>query len=333
MTILTRNPSCVLEVLLSCLRASLLFAAVSVACAPGATPPADLSVQCRYRATAYITFLTIPILSRSKVGFGFADADEHAGSATQQITLRFLSGSIPERAHGLNRFGFIQENIEQKNQAMISADYFGLITANKEESFNEGKAAFDSAPKGEVPVTAVRAFMNQERTSYTTRQMLVPSSYGAASADEFLKQIQAEFAEPAGEGEKTGSFSGQVTGTFLNCLRQAILTAAPAYKSRIAFNGKIFQFQAEKHSDRKTGGDLFKQGLTALPEMIVQLSATLRNETTNEVTNFRLWFEKGSANYLPLRFEFKAKSYLRLVFDRDPTTDGQQLSASRGSNQ
>jgi hypothetical protein len=48
------------------------------------------------------------------------------------------------------------------------------------------------------------------------------------------------------------------------------------------------------------------------------LSGALRNEKTNEVTNFRLWFEQGSANFLPLRFEFKPKSYLRLVFDMEP---------------
>jgi hypothetical protein len=313
-----------------------LFIVISVACALYAEPPAeprntnelDLSFQCRYRATAYITFFTIPILSRSRVGFGFADADEHMGSATQKISLRFLAGSTPERAHGLNRFGFIQEKIEQRNQATISADYVGLITANKEESLSEGRAALNAGATGEVPVTAVQAFMNQERSSYTTRQMLVPSSDGASSADQFLKQVQAEFAEPGQKDEKTESFGSQAAGTFLNCLRQAILTAEPAYQSRIVFNGNLFRFQAGKHPDPKTGADLRKEGLTPSPDLIIQLSATLTNEKTNEVTNFRLWFEKGAANFLPLRFEFKAKPYLRLVFDQEPAA-AQQLTANR----
>ena len=47
----------------------------------------------------------------------------------------------------------------------------------------------------------------------------------------------------------------------------------------------------------------------------MMLNGSLRNEKTNETTTFRLWFEKGSANFLPLRFEFKPKPYLRLVFD------------------
>jgi hypothetical protein len=122
-------------------------------------------------------------------------------------------------------------------------------------------------------------------------------------------------------------------GTFLNCLRQAILSETPAYQGRIVFNGKIFHFQAEKRHDVKTGADLRKIGLTSSPDHVVQLSGALRNEKTNEVTNFRLWFEKGSANFLPLRFEFKAKPYLRLVFDQETVVAAQQLSENRESAQ
>jgi hypothetical protein len=48
------------------------------------------------------------------------------------------------------------------------------------------------------------------------------------------------------------------------------------------------------------------------------MNTTIHNEKTNESSSFRLWFEADSPNFLPLRFEFKPKSYLRLVFDAEP---------------
>ena len=72
-----------------------------------------------------------------------------------------MSGSTPERAHGLNRFGFIQENVEQKNRMMVAADYFALMTASAEESCTEAKAALNATNGPQVPFVAARAAINQ----------------------------------------------------------------------------------------------------------------------------------------------------------------------------
>jgi hypothetical protein len=288
------------------------------------------SFQRHYKATAYITLLAIPIFSRSGVGFGFAGADEHTRGARQQLSLRFLSGSTPERAHGLNRFGFIQENVEQRNRMMVAADYFGLMTASAEESFNDAKAALNATNSPQVPFVAARAAINQQKTIYSVRHLLLPSSYRGSNADQLLEQVQAEFAAPRlGQAEKSETHEGAAPGTFLNSLRQAILSAGATYENRIVFNGKTFQFYASKRPDAKTGGELHRVGLTTSPDAIMRLSGVLRNEKTNEVSGFRLWFEQGSANFLPLRFEFRPKPYLRLVFDEEPPTPAQTLTLNR----
>ncbi len=292
------------------------------------------SFQRHYKATAYITLLSIPIFSRSGVGFGFAGVDEQTSGARQSLSLRFLSGSTPERAHGLNRFGFIQENVEQKNCMMVAADYFGLMTASAEESFNDAKAALNATNGPQVPFVAARATINQQKTIYSVRHMLLPSSYRGSNADQLLEQVQAEFAAPpvgqaAGHAEKTETLDGAATGTFLSSVRQAILSAGGTFENRIVFNGKTFQFHASKRPDAKTGGELRRAGLTTSPDAIMQLNGVLRNEKTNEVSTFRLWFEQGSANFLPRRFEFKPKSYLRLVFDEEPPATGQALTLNR----
>jgi hypothetical protein len=293
-------------------------------------PSSEIQFQRHYKATAYITLLSITIFSRAGVGFGFASIDERTQGARQPISLRFLSGSTPERARGLNRFGFIQENVEQENSATVAANYFALMTANGEESLSEAKAELDSTSDGQVAFVAARAAISRQKTCYSVRHLLLPSSYRGSNADQLLEQVQAEFAAPpAGQAEKTETLDGAPTGTFLNSLRQAILTAGDSYQSRIVFNGKTFQFKAAKRPDGKTGAELRRAGLTASPEAIVQLSGILRNEKTNEVTTFRLWFEQGLANFLPLRFEFKAKSYLRLVFDEEPPPPAQTLTLNR----
>ncbi len=311
----------------------LLHAAPPAVATSTAPAKVERSYRCRYQATAYITFLSIPIFSRSGVGFGYADSAEQSGGPTGKLSLRFLSGSTPERAHGLNRFGFIQEDIAERDRATISAAYFGLMTANQEESLDAAKAALNANAQETVAFVAARAFIDSEKTSYSVRHLLLPSSYRGSNADELLGQVKAEFASSSGPLEKVESLNGQITGTFLNCLRQAILAEASTYRSRIVFNGKIFDFQAEKHSDAKTGSILQKAGLTSTPDRILQLTGTLRNQKTQEITSFRLWFAGGSADFLPLRFEFKAKSYLRLVFDQEPPAAADKLVAHRQSDQ
>ncbi len=293
--------------------------------------PSQTSFQRHYKATAYITLLSIPIFNRSGVGFGFAAMDELTQGSRQLLSLRFLSGSNPDRAHGLNRFGFIQENVERKNRATVTADYFGLMTASAEESLNDAKAALDSATSPQVPFVAARAVIDRQKTSYAIRRMLLPSSYRGSNADQLLRQVQAEFAAPlADQSGKAETLDGAAAATFLVSLREAILGAGSAYQSRIVFNGKTFQFHAAKRLDVKTGNELRRAGLTASPDAITQLSGLLRNEKTNETSAFRLWFEQGSANFLPLRFEFKPKSYLRLVFDEEPSASAQALALDRG---
>jgi hypothetical protein len=274
------------------------------------------SFERHYKATAYVTLLSITIFSRSGVGFGFAGTNMQENGAQQKFSLRFLSGSTPERAHGLNRFGFIQEHVEELNRATVTADYFGLMTANGEESLSDAKAALETKGGQNVPFVAARAVIDQQKTDYSVRHMLLPSSFRGSNADELLQRVQAEFALAApGQVDKTEQLNGQSTGTFLNSLRQAIVTDADSYDSRIVFNGKTFRFRALKRNDTKAGAEFQKGGLTESAQNVMMLNGSLRNEKTNETTTFRLWFEKGSANFLPLRFEFKPKSYLRLVFD------------------
>ncbi len=296
---------------------ALLSAVLSGACLNAA---AGLQkVERKYVATAYITVLSIPIFSRSGVGVGYASAEEKLVDGERLLSLRFLSGSRPERARGLNRFGFIQENVQQKEGLMLSARYFGLMTANGEESIGEAKKALETEPVRMVPFVAAQAFISPTTARYSVRHLLLPSGYQESNADQLLSQVRAEFAsDKPGEPEKSLNLNGEPISTFLCSVRRAIETGQQKFDNRLVYNGKTFRFHAEKHPDAKVGEELRKSGITTSPSKVMALAGTIRNEKTNEATTFRLWYESGSANFLPLRFEFKPKSYLRLVFDTDP---------------
>lgn len=312
----------------SAIRSAILTVFLSAVCTNAATPtaPSFAKVQRRYIATAYITVLSIPIFSRSGVGLGYASAEEQLTGSESSLSLRFLSGSLPERAHGLNRFGFIQETVQQNNAVMVSARYFGLMTASSEESIGDAKKALESKTGDTVPFVAAQAFINPVTARYSVRHMLLPSGYRQSNADQLLNQVQAEFASTkAGEPEKSLNLNGELISTFLCSVRRAIETGEPRFDNRLVYNGKTFRFHAEKHLDPKVGEELRKTGIVAAAARVTALAGTIHNEKTNEVTSFRLWFEQGSANFLPLRFDFKPKSYLRLVFDADPHAPAEPL--------
>jgi hypothetical protein len=274
----------------------------------------------RYQATAYISFLSVTIFSRSNVGFGYAKAEEEVFPQSRNISLQFLSGSIPERAHGLNRFGLIQENIRERDRNCAEADYFGLITASGEESLSQAKAALE-AKSQMTPFVAAQAKIDAQTARYSIRHLALSSAYRGANAEQLLGQVHASFDRPEeGQQEHTQSLNGNAMGTFLYSVREAMLASADKLQTRFIYNGKTFQMQVEKREDDKVGQELRAAGLVAEASSATMLTGVIRNEKTNEITNFRLWFDKSSSDLLPLRFEFKPKSYLRLVFQAVPET-------------
>jgi hypothetical protein len=273
-----------------------------------------------YRATAYVTLLSVTIFSRSAVGGGFASLDETGTNADRQVGLRFLSGSTPERAHGLNRLGFIEERVEEKNGIPAAIGYFGFITANREGSFKEARAALDASPKATVPYTAAEGVSRGATIRYAVRDIPMPARYRWTDSAELLRQVVAKFSNssPAGAETTIQSPDSQTTETFLYTLTRAIASSANQSDARFIHNGRMYRLRTEKAADERTGEELQRAGLLESPGNAVRLKGTMRRDNRGEETEFRLWFDRGSSNPLPLRFEFRPKSYLRLVFDAEP---------------
>src|SRR5579859_8009542 len=87
-----------------------------------------------YRMDATILFLGAPIFTRQAAGGGFASVETGARPDATAVALQFAAGSDPARAHGLNRFGILQEamigheNHPDRNELSFS----GLMTRSRE---------------------------------------------------------------------------------------------------------------------------------------------------------------------------------------------------------
>lgn len=289
----------------------------------------------RYQATAYISLFSVNIFSRTQVGFGYAKADEEIYPQRRNVSLQFLSGSIPARAHGLNRFGFIQENIREREGVCAEADYFGLITANGEESLAQAKAAI-GAKSETMPFVAARAEIDSQSARFAIRHMTLSSSYQRADAKDLLREVRASFDRPeAGQPEHHQPLNGTPLKTFLYSVREAMLAGSAKSESRFIYNGKMFLLRIDQQADGKTGQELRAAGLVDQASSIMRMNGAIRNEKTNEVTNFRLWFDRTLPDLLPLRFEFRPKPYLRLVFQSTtgtPQTPEAPSSIETGMN-
>jgi len=267
-----------------------------------------------YKASAYVSLFSIPLLSRSDVGGGFAIVQESAGAASHTVKLQFLSGSTPERAHGLNRLGFIEENVEQRDREAPVVEYFGFMTASGEESLSEAKAALASNPRDSVMYVAAEGSATGNATRYSVRHILLPASYRWSDSDKLLTGIQPYFHTADARYQERHIAESEHVGTFLFSVRQAILSVRGETDARFVHNGKTFHLHTTKVNDAKAGEELRRAGLVASASTVMRLKGAIQGDNSNKETEFQLWFDAASANPLPLRFEFRPKSYLKLVF-------------------
>ena len=60
-----------------------------------------------------------------------------------------------------------------------------------------------------------------------------------------------------------------------------------------------------------------EDGLTDSPEAVVVLKGTIVEIEKNKSFKFSLWTEDNGRPQLPIRFEYKARSFPRVSFERD----------------
>lgn len=257
-----------------------------------------------YRADCQVTFLGVPVFSRSNVGSARIEVHQSADT----VALTFHAGSLPERTRGLNRLGFIQELVRQMEDGKLQSSYFGFITSSPEQSLDQAKAALGNPAQGAaVPYMAVEGTANASKAQYELYQIELPSNWNYSRCTEIVGQVRDFLAKKTLKPARAEATSAvESPRTFLFAVREAMRSKQPRFQTAFLYNGKTYRLDVEKSPETKRG------------PKAQRLNGNIQNAKTGEKTPFKLWFEEG--NDLPLRFEYKARTYLSLAFERIQST-------------
>jgi hypothetical protein len=295
---------------------------------PAAEPARpETTTQRSYRADANIVVFGMTIFSRSDVGGGFARLLETSSGSRNSVRLLFVSGSRPDRAHGLNRMGYIEESVSEVNAYPSHAEYLGFMTANGEESLADARKALHGPSTNDVQFVASRGEIDGATARHTIRHMLLPASARWTDAQHLLGLVEDDLDRPGNDAKYADLSNGERPETFLYTVLSLMRSRVQTADASFLHNGKLFHLHAVKRRDTKSGAHFVESRLIASPNDAVELSGLIRNAKTGVETTFRVWFDRTSPNALPLRFEFQPKSYLRLVFEAEPRVDPAVMKA------
>ncbi|MCU1260251.1 MAG: hypothetical protein JWO80_3136 [Bryobacterales bacterium] len=258
------------------------------------------SLRRRYRASASILFCGMTVFSRRDVGGGYAVAEESVEGDLTTIALQFAGGSWPEKAHGINRLGFIQEVVVEKSSGdPVDAAYFGFMTSSTEKSFEQAKKALDEHAGSTVPYTATQGWADGGRFSCSLYHLLMPSRLTFSDCPQLIRHVRATVAASDPPSEKRDIETSNIPRTFLNSIREALLSRAIRTECDLIYNSKQYYMTTTKNVD---GANM-------------RLNGTLQERGSDRRTPFQLWFKRDGKSFLPVRIEYRARPFLRLVFE------------------
>ena len=284
-------------------------------------PRTETTVQRSYRTDANVMLFGFTLLSRGDVGGGFARLVETSAGSRNNIRLLFVSGSRPDRAHGLSRMGFIEESVQETDARPSHAEYLGFMTSSGEESLSEARKALHAPADGETQFVASRGEINSGSARHTVHRMLLPASSRWTDANHLLSLVEDDLDHPGNDAKYADLRHGEQPGTFLYTVLTMVRSPAQTNDGCFLHNGSLFHLHAAKRPDEKAGAEFREHHLIASARDAMLLTGLIRNTRTGVETTFRVWFDRASPNDLPLRFEFQPKSYLRLVFEAVPVED------------
>ena len=228
--------------------------------------------------------------------------------------LEFTGFSTPARAGGLNRLGFIRELSRTAETGATESLYFCLMTASPEETAEAARKALHSAAK-EATYTAIDGRLADGGVETVVAPFTAPAQWSVANRNELigLARMALSAATPRPPDFPTRSTEMR---PFLHALAETLHQPGPA-ETRFAYAGRLYHLWLEKSADSKATASFQKRGLIPANSNAVRATGRLRREAGGKESTFRLWIEEGAPRPLPLRIEYQAKSYLRLIFEAD----------------
>jgi hypothetical protein len=273
----------------------------------------------KYLASATVTLFSIPLVSKNSVGSGYAVVEE----AGHTLAIQFGAGSYPESAPGLNRLGYIQEVvIEDSPGSPVECAWLAFMTTSQEKSLGQAKTALETSGDSAgtaIPYSASQGYGRRGDFASRVDRLQFPSRYTWRDITALVQKARAAMTAWGDEEPQPATSSGAAArATFLYTVRRAMLDTQSHTTACVVFNRTQFQFDARKEPDLAATNYFSARNLVPPSGSVMRMNALLTEKHTGEKTPFRLWYEADAGQYPPLRFEYQARSFLRLTFEVDP---------------
>lgn len=293
---------------------------LSLLAASGAAPcaaAAALSHAVAYRIDAVIVLFSRPLFSRAGVGEGLLYRDE-TGPAEECSSLRFAfaGGSWPQRARGLNRFGYFSECIQIRSGGAPQAQYFGFMTSSNEETLSEAARSLEASPDS-VPVTTIHGECSEGRHHARLALLRLDAGASWSAWRRCLAHVAGALPHASGNGSSAPAPGGATT--FLHTLSRTLEEGLPQGEAAFLYGSHPRRVLWKRSIDRKASGEFATRGLIPSGSEAVRFDMEIRDAHARTRSRFALWHDPQTRPALPLRIELQPRSFLRLRLEAVPS--------------
>ena len=296
---------------------------------PRARPTAEHRVRYQINATVLLPLFSIPFASRDNVGFAVTSVQDFSNRVSGLLrTHELFAASFPERARGLNRMGFIREAVNLEHDGARWTAHFGALSSNHETS--RGQVDLDSDESLQA-YTVMDGFTDSRRSWNRDVRLHLEGSWSSPLSfyETLLPIWRTKELEPP-----TRSFPQAAPGYseplgFLGIVIQSLRVAArdvsragEPRKIQYPFThkGELMYLRLRAHRvDGRRQRRYVEDGLVEADAVVHSLDYRILDGDKDLVQSFKVWVElpagrddRRSAPIVPVAFEFKAKSFLKL---------------------
>ncbi len=277
------------------------------------------SARREYVASAVIVLFGVQIFSKNGVGDGNVRIEEIGPEHGTTVSIEFAAGSRPEGAKGLNRLGFIQEAILEDEPGLArESAYVAFMTASDEKNIEQARKAMEVAG-GMQRYNAAQGICRPGGFQSRLDRLAFSSKYSFKDLGTLIPMARTEMTARAADPlEHRDDAETSHRSTFLYAVRRALLSPGQTQSGLYFFNSKKYRLDTVKEFDPTTGARFVEKKIVATASKVVKLSAWITNTETGNRTPFHLWYEKGAESLPPLRFDYQARSFLKLAFEALP---------------
>ncbi len=262
-----------------------------------------------YRVDAVIVLFSRPIFTRADVGEGVLYCHEEGSTEERRLRFAFAAGSRPERARGLNRFGYFSESIRAAAGGKPEAQYFGFMTRADEKNLKEAERALHAGGGG-VPVVTISGELRGGSHLSRLANLDLEAGAGWSVWPQCLAASTRAFEElapaPAAPPRKS------TAETFLLTLSRLLESAEPRGETAFLYGRNPRHLVWRRSADPKASREFASRSLIEPGRTVMRFDAETVDESTNSRSRFAIWHDPQARPSLPLRIELQPRSFLRL---------------------